>query len=115
MMAPGIVFANTIIQGKTTLLLYPAPITGVVLHIAQLIYFTCCLHNRHMHTKTGTYLSVIIRSLVGTLDQSRHDHIDAISLHVTVTCTVAWPICSAADSHGLLQVLLRSAMLLDEM
>ena len=59
----------------------------------------------HARCETGTYLSVIIRSLVGTLDQSRHDHIDSITLHVTVTCTVAWPICSAADSQ---------AMLLDE-
>ncbi len=104
-MAPGVVFAQHDHSRKTTLILYPAPITVVVTRVACTTYPLHLLlaQEAHAQSGTGTYLSVIIRSLVGTLDQSRHDHIDAISLHVTVTCTVAGPFCSASGSQGLLQ------------
>ena len=115
-MAPGIVFAQHDHSRKNNSFTLPCPNHwGCTSYHATNLLHLLLAQQAHAHSETGTYLSVIIRSLVGTLDQSRHDHIDAIPLHVTVTCTVAWPICSAADSHGLLQVLLRSAMLLDEM
>lgn len=51
--APGIVFVSTR-SFKEKQLLYSAPITGLVLHIAQFYYFTCCASNRHicMHACT---------------------------------------------------------------